>query len=232
MPMTPRYPERTANFEGSLTSTGLLAKTLFMLVILFGAATVGFLASPLVPPALWGPFAIVQLLLIFGMTFFLRRSLFWAETVAIIFAFLNGLVLAPAIAGALASNPAAVGGALLATTVSFAAAALIVALTRLNFGSLVPFLFVGLLGLIVAGFLAIFLPSLFGLTFNPVYNLIGVVVFLGFTLVDFWRIKNRAYAWGDENVAAVFLSVSLYLDFVNLFLFFLRFFGINTGRRR
>lgn len=228
----PWYPERTAPYENSLSSTGLLAKTLFMLVILFGVATVGFLVSPLVPPALWGPLAIVQFLLIMGMSFFLTRNLFWAETVAIIFAFLNGLVLAPAITSALASNPAAVGGALLATTVSFAAAGLVVAVTRFNFGSLIPFLFVGLLGLIVAGILALFIPSLLGLSFNPVYNLIGVVVFLGFTLVDFWRIKNQAHGWGDENLAAVFLSVRLYLDFVNLFLFFLRFFGVNTGSRR
>ena len=219
-------------YDRSLSSAGLLGKTLFMLVILFAVATVGFWVSPLVPPSLLGTLAIGQLVLIFGMSFFLRRNLFWAETVAVIFAFLNGLTLAPLIAGALATNPAAVGGALLATTISFAVAGLVVSVTRLNFGRLIPFLFVGLLGILVAGLLAVFIPSLLGLPFNPVYNLLGVVIFLGFTLVDFWRIKNQVYGWGDENLASVFISVSLYLDFINLFLFFLRFFGVNTGSRR
>lgn len=227
-----RYPYAYGWEEAEAGSAGLLAKTLLMMVVLFGVAALGAFSAPLFPPTLWAPLAIGQLVLIFVMSFFLQRSLFWAETFSLLFAFLNGLTLAPLLAMVLSTNPAALANALVATAVSFAAAAAIVAVSRINFGSLLPFLFVSLLALVVAGILALFLPSLLGITASPLYNLFGVVVFLGFTLVDFWRIKNRAYILGDENIAAVFLSVSLYLDFVNLFLFFLRFFGWQGSSRR
>lgn len=87
------------------------------------------------------------------------------------------------------------------------------------------FLFMGLIGLIVASLVNVFLHSS-GLQF--VISLIGVVVFTGLTAYDTQRIKEVYYS-GDEAMVAgkksVMGALALYLDFLNLFLIMLRFMG-------
>ena len=57
----------------------------------------------------------------------------------------------------------------------------------------------------------------------------GVLIFAGLTAYDTWRIKREYYAYADQGVllqkAGVMGAVSLYLDFINLFLFILRILG-------
>jgi len=84
-----------------------------------------------------------------------------------------------------------------------------------------------LLGLIIASVVNIFIGST---TLGWIVSLIGVAVFVGLTAYDTQKIKNMLIEYGDERNAdtqkiALLGSLSLYLDFINLFLYLLRFLG-------
>jgi hypothetical protein len=87
------------------------------------------------------------------------------------------------------------------------------------------FLIMGVIGLIVAGVLNIFLQS--G-TLALVASILGVLIFAGLTAYDTQRLKNEySYVRGTEMAgrAVIYGALSLYLDFINLFLYLLRFLG-------
>ncbi|MGH7008365.1 MAG: Bax inhibitor-1/YccA family protein, partial [Stellaceae bacterium] len=87
------------------------------------------------------------------------------------------------------------------------------------------FLFMGLIGIVIASVVNIFLRSP-GLQFAV--SVIGVLVFTGLTAWDTQRIKEM-YWDGDSAVIAgkkaIMGALALYLDFVNLFMFLLQLFG-------
>ena len=90
------------------------------------------------------------------------------------------------------------------------------------------FLMMGLIGIIIASLVNIFLKSS-GLDW--IISVIGVIVFAGLTAWDTQKIKEMYSAYDDGTVAgrkAVMGALALYLDFINLFLMLLRLFG---GRR-
>ena len=88
----------------------------------------------------------------------------------------------------------------------------------------------GLIFLVVFGLISMFIPGLQAL--DRIYCLIGIAVFLGFTAYDTQKIKAlHAYYGHNPEMAAkasIFSALQLYLDFINLFLYLLRF----LGRRR
>ena len=87
------------------------------------------------------------------------------------------------------------------------------------------FLFMGLIGIIIASLVNMFLKSS-GLDWA--ISVIGVLIFAGLTAWDTQRIKEMYSVQDDGTVAgrkAVMGALSLYLDFINLFLMLLRFFG-------
>jgi hypothetical protein len=87
------------------------------------------------------------------------------------------------------------------------------------------FMFMGLIGIIIASLVNIFLKST-GLDWA--ISIIGVVVFAGLTAYDTQRIKEMYSPMDDGTVGgrkAVMGALSLYLDFINLFLMMLRLFG-------
>jgi FtsH-binding integral membrane protein len=91
-----------------------------------------------------------------------------------------------------------------------------------GFGS---FLFMGLIGIIIASLVNIFLASS-GLDW--IISVVGVLVFAGLTAYDTQRIKEMYDPMDDGSLAgrkAVMGALSLYLDFINLFLMLLRLFG-------
>ena len=90
------------------------------------------------------------------------------------------------------------------------------------------FLMMGLIGIIIASLVNIFLKSS-GLDW--IISVVGVLVFAGLTAYDTQKIKEMYSAHDDGTVAgrkAVMGALALYLDFINLFLMLLRLFG---GRR-
>jgi uncharacterized protein len=87
------------------------------------------------------------------------------------------------------------------------------------------FMFMGLIGIVIASLVNIFLKSS-GLDWA--ISVIGVLVFVGLTAYDTQRIKEMYSVQDDSTVAgrkAVMGALSLYLDFINLFLMLLRIFG-------
>jgi len=110
----------------------------------------------------------------------------------------------------------------------FGALALYGTFTRRNLSGFGQFMFMGVIGLLLAMFVNIFWQNE-GLQF--MISLVGVIVFAGLTVWDAQRLKGLAFATsaGGTSAYTIVGALALYLDFVNLFLFLLRFFG---GRRR
>lgn len=97
-----------------------------------------------------------------------------------------------------------------------------------SFGS---FLFMGLLGIIFASIINIFLKSS-ALAFAS--SVIGVLIFTGLTAYDVQKIKSMYYHTANlsdeaSSKSAIYGALTLYIDFINLFIMLLRFFG--TSRR-
>jgi len=109
----------------------------------------------------------------------------------------------------------------------FGATAAFGTVTKKSLAGLGQFMFMGLIGLILASIVGIFWQN-DALQF--VISVVGVLVFTGLTAWDAQRLKQMALALPDGRVGSYSIvgALSLYLDFINLFFFLLRF----TGNRR
>ncbi len=97
--------------------------------------------------------------------------------------------------------------------------------TQRDLTGLGSFMFMGLIGIIIASLVNMFLRSS-GLDWT--ISVLGVLIFVGLTAYDTQRIKEMYSAMDDGTIAgrkAVMSALSLYLDFINLFLMLLRLFG-------
>ena len=97
--------------------------------------------------------------------------------------------------------------------------------TKRDLSAVGKFLFMGLIGLILASLVNMFWPS--G-TMTFIISVAGVLIFSGLIAYDTQRIKAQyAEAWGSDTAekVAIFGALSLYLDFVNLFQFLMMFLG-------
>ena len=114
--------------------------------------------------------------------------------------------------------------AFLSASAMFGAAAVYGAVTKRSLTNLGGILFMGIIGLLVAMVLNIFLKST---ELSWLISIIGVVLFTALTAYDVQRIQSGDLAarLGSIEKAAVVGALQLYLDFINLFLFFLRLFG-------
>jgi len=115
--------------------------------------------------------------------------------------------------------------ALLATTVAFASLSLYGYTTKRDLTAFGKFLFMGVIGLVLASLVNMFWPS--G-TMSFIISAAGVLIFSGLIAYDTQKIKEQyADAWGSDvaEKVAIFGALSLYLDFVNLFQFLMSFLG-------
>jgi FtsH-binding integral membrane protein len=119
---------------------------------------------------------------------------------------------------------ASVVTAFLSASAMFGAAAIYGHVTKRSLANLGGLLFIGVIGLIVATVLNVFLLND---TLSWVISIIGVVIFTALTAYDVQRIQNGDLAvyTGSMEKAAVLGALHLYLDFINIFLFLLRIFG-------
>ncbi|HEY4029583.1 MAG TPA: Bax inhibitor-1/YccA family protein [Caulobacteraceae bacterium] len=124
---------------------------------------------------------------------------------------------------------ASIASTFLISAASFGALSLAGYTTKKDLTGFGSFLIVGLFGLIIASVVNIFLHSSM---MYFIINVLGVFIFAGLIAYDTQRLKTTYYQLGGNQaglgVATNYGALSLYLDFINLFLFLLRIFG---GRR-
>jgi len=114
----------------------------------------------------------------------------------------------------------------LITATAFGGLSLVGYTTKKDLGPMGSFLIIGAFGLMIASLVNIFLGS--GML-SFIINVVGVLVFAGLIAYDTQRLKMTYYELGGNQtamgVATNYGALSLYLDFINLFMFLLRLFG-------
>lgn len=113
------------------------------------------------------------------------------------------------------------------TAGTFGAMSLVGTFVKKDLSSIGRMLMMALIGIIIATIVNIFVASS---TLSWAITYIGVLIFCGLTAYDTQKMKEILYQYqhtGDKNVLKIALmcSLSLYLDFINLFLYLLRIFG-------
>jgi FtsH-binding integral membrane protein len=174
-----------------------------------------------------GPLAIVLFLGTLGIVFFMsfRISSLQPSTALALFMLYAGLLGLMLSSVFLAYTGASITRTFFVSAASFGALSLYGYTTQRDLSPVGSFLVMGLFGIILAILVNIFLKST-GLDFA--ISVIGVLIFAGLTAWDTQRIKEMYSAQDDGTIAgrkAVMGALALYLDFINLFLFLLRFMG-------
>ena len=163
----------------------------------------------------WG-LIIAELALVFGLSAAINRlSLTTATLMFVLYSVIN-----------LAYTMSSITSVFFITAGTFAAMALFGYFTKTDLSSMGKILLMALIGIIIATLVNIFLKSS-GLTL--ILNYLGVLVFVGLTAYDTQKIKQMLLMAPDagEGAQKVALlgALSLYLDFINLFIYLLRIFG-------
>ncbi|HKW53369.1 MAG TPA: Bax inhibitor-1/YccA family protein [Stellaceae bacterium] len=211
-----QYMLRVYNYMASgLALTGVVA---------YVAAASGFYQAIVGTPLFWvvllAPLGMV-LLLSFGIQ---RMSLGATQLSFWVYAALVGLSLAGIF---LVYTQASIARVFFITAGTFAAMSLYGYTTRSDLSRFGSFLMMGLIGIILAGLVNLFVHSS---ALQFAISVIGVVVFVGLTAYDTQRIKEM-YFEGDGAVVAgkkaIMGALQLYLDFINLFILLLQFMGVQ-----
>jgi FtsH-binding integral membrane protein len=114
--------------------------------------------------------------------------------------------------------------ALVGTTVSFGALAGWGYFTRRDLSGWGPFLFAGVIGLIIAGIVGIFVEST---ALQMTLNVLTILIFLGLTAYDMNRIRDMFWSASTSEIGRMqwFGALSLYINFINIFVSLLQLFG-------
>ena len=168
---------------------------------------------------------IAELVLVFVLSARINKmSVATATIMLIVYSALNGVTLSFIF---VVYSLGSIAKTFFITTGMFGVMALVGATTKRDLSKLGSILFMALIGLIIASLVNIFLRSS-GLDW--IISIFGVVLFTALTAYDVQRVKRLAAEsdlYDDTQVGrlAVISALSLYLDFINLFLYLLRFFG-------
>lgn len=169
---------------------------------------------------------IAEFALVFAISGAINRlSLSTATMLFILYSVINGATLSSIF---FAFSVATIGKVFFITAGTFGAMALVGYTTKTDLTSMGKLLFMALLGIIIASVVNMFVASS-GL--DLILSYVGVLVFVGLTAYDTQKIKQMCQAAPDAGESAQKLALigalSLYLDFINLFLYLLRIFGNN-----
>ena len=119
---------------------------------------------------------------------------------------------------------ASIAQALIGTTVSFGALAAYGYFTKKDLSGFGPFLFAGVIGLIIAGIVNIFIAST---ALQMTLNVLTILIFLGLTAYDMNRIRDMFWSASEEAIEHMqwFAALSLYINFINIFVSLIQLFG-------
>jgi hypothetical protein len=168
----------------------------------------------------WG-LVIAQLGIVFGLSARVQHlAPGTAAMLFVLYSMLTGVTLSVIL---LAFTGESIATTFVVTAGMFGALAFYGSTTRRDLTGFGSFLFMGLVGLVLASIVGLFWQN-DALQF--VISFIGVIVFTGLTAYDAQRLKAMALASGGQTGAYEIVgALALYLDFINLFLFLLRFMG-------
>lgn len=172
---------------------------------------------------LWG-LIIAELVLVLGISGAINRlSLTMATLMFVLYSVINGVTLSSVF---LAYTMSSVSTVFFITAGTFATMALVGYTTKTDLSSMGTILFMALIGLIIATVVNVFLKSS-GL--DMILSYVGVLIFVGLTAWDSQKIKVMLLQASDTGETAQKIALlgalTLYLDFINLFLYLLRIFG-------
>ena len=204
-------------------TSGVLLTGIVALLTYNSGLAINFARGPLMWVVALSPLAIV-FAMSFGANRFSKTTLqmmFWG------FAALMGLSLSTIF---LVFTGGSIAVTFFATAAAFAGLSLFGYTTQKSLSGMGTFLIMGVIGLIIASIVNMFLQS--G-TFYLIISGLGVLIFSGLIAYDTQRLKMTYYALGgDQNamgVATGFGALSLFINFVNLFQFLLAFMGGNRN---
>lgn len=201
-------------------------------LVITGVTAYGVASSPTLLMSIYSNSAIMWGLIIaeFALVFAIsgainRLSLSTATLLFIIYSVLNGAMLSSVFMLYTVTNIAKV---FFITAGTFGAMAFYGYTTKKDLTSIGKILFMALIGLIIATVVNMFLKSS---GFDYILSYIGVAIFTGLTAWDSQKIKQMLQTQYDMSEGAQKLALlgalTLYLDFINLFLYLLRIFGNN-----
>lgn len=221
--------------EGALSAVfpALMRKVyvwMTMALAITGICAYGVATSPNIMQMIYGNsmtiwvLFIVELGLVFYTTARIQKlSLTTATTLFIIYSALNGVTLSGIF---IVYSMTSIAKVFFITAGTFAAMALYGYFTKTDLSKIGNILFMALIGLIIATVVNLFLKSAM---FDLILCYIGVGIFVGLTAWDSQKIKHMLAMQVDMSESAQKIALmgalSLYLDFINLFLYLLRIFG-------
>lgn len=222
----PNYQDPSYSFAGAQTQTFMQRVYQWMAA---GLALTGVIAywvslSPGILHALAGGLFWVIVIAELGIVFWLSASIMkisaQAATIGfLIYAALNGLMLSFIF---LVYTSASIASTFFITAGTFAAVSIYGWTTKADLTSMGSFLLMGLFGIIIASVVNFFMHS-------PVLYWIityaGLAIFIGLTAYDTQKLKQIQQSGSGVEQLAILGALSLYLDFINMFLLLLRIFG-------
>lgn len=194
------------------------------LAALYCATSTAFMQYYLTHSWLMWVLIIAEFGLVFSISGGIRRmSSSMATLLFYVFAVVNGLMLSTIF---LVYSPSAIVKTFFITAGTFGAMSVYGYFTSTDLSKFGSFLFMALIGLVIASLVNIFLHSS---TLDWIISIAGVFIFVGLTAWDTQQIKTMAMMTPGENLGRLSTlgALTLYLDFINLFIFLLRIFGGN-----
>ena len=164
---------------------------------------------------------IVAFVCLIAMNFSVKRATGLTVALLLGFGVAMGLAMAPTLVYYASTNPQALwqaGGATALFIGGFGAAGYA---TRRDLAGIARLCFWALLALIIFGIVLIFVRIPHG---ELIYSILGLVIFAGLTMFDFQRLRRST-----DLDSAPLLAASIFLDALNVFLFFLRIFARNSN---
>ena len=222
------YMLRVYNYMAAAVAlTGVVAYATFSAAVVTDASGKITALTPFGQTIFSGPLSIVLLLGTLGLVFFIsfrinRLQYTTAMTLFMVYAALLGVTLSSIF---LAYTGASITRVFFISAASFGALSLYGYSTQRDLSAMGSFMIMGLFGIIIASLVNIFLKSS-GLDWA--ISIIGIGVFAGLTAWDTQRIKEMYDSMDDDGTMgrkAIMGALSLYLDFINLFLMLLRVVG-------
>lgn len=227
------YSERERELSASRAFPALMRKVYLWMTLalaITGITAYGVASSPDILRLIYSNTAVIWVLIIaeFGLVMAIsgainRLSLSTATLLFALYSVLTGATLSSIF---IIYDPAVITKVFFITAGTFGSMALFGYFTKSDLSSMGKIMFMGLIGLIIATVVNIFLKSS-GL--DMIISYVGVLVFVGLTAWDSQKIKNMLLMCdniGEQSQKLALLgSLTLYLDFINLFLYLLRIFG-------